>query len=622
MRLKTDQLGDTLAFAHDSAGRLLSRDYRTRLDSPNSTIADTDTFTYDAASWMLTATSGRYSNDIALTYDTVGRKTSESFTMFGQTYTTTTQSNVVGRVSKLIYPDAREVTRTYTARGQLEKIIADLTTLDERGYDTLGRMTSSVYANGVSESRTYNADNTLASIQFSGAPIGDLSYTWDANHNKTSEDISGTMSGYAFTASYDVDDRLTGWDRADTALDQAWLLSPVGDWNEFSENDVNQTRTHGLAHELLTVDTKPVNHDPKGNQVSIPAILRSQSPTANSHPLALAWDFDNRLASADTNDDGIDDVFYRFDALGRRVFRDDGTDATVYVQNAQQTLADYASGASPSSPTYTYVWGEYIDELVTRTDASGANRYYHRNQQYSVTALTDEVVTVTERYAYDAYGTPTITNASGTTLTTSVENNRYTYTGREYDVALGLYHYRARMYDAGAGRFCSRDPIGFNGSRWLLYEYVEGQPLIAVDPSGLASPEECASISRRMTSVRKRIQRRNEDLSLDKLSLPETHPGDRLKPSLSRRGHRVLISKDKALLAKLVAEYAVKCGGDAPNCPEIRLHPVPVLVPVLVVPQVVAPPEPWWPKWLRPGIPSFPVFIMPIIVHPGGPNVA
>ena len=85
VRVKTDQLGDTVTFHYDTAGRLLSRDYRTRVNSPAGTIADTDTFTYDAASRMLTATSGRYSNDIAFTYDTVGRKTSEYFTMFGQT---------------------------------------------------------------------------------------------------------------------------------------------------------------------------------------------------------------------------------------------------------------------------------------------------------------------------------------------------------------------------------------------------------------------------------------------------------------------------------------------------------------------------------------------------------
>ncbi len=57
---------------------------------------------------------------------------------------------------------------------------------------------------------------------------------------------------------------------------------------------------------------------------------------------------------------------------------------------------------------------------------------YRRNQgsqQFSVVALTDSGGTIKERYAYTAYGTPTITDASGTTLNATAEGNRITYTG-------------------------------------------------------------------------------------------------------------------------------------------------------------------------------------------------
>lgn len=90
-------------------------------------------------------------------------------------------------------------------------------------------MTSSSCDNGVSESRTYKDDNTVASINFTGAAIGNLGYTWDANLNKTAETISGVISGYGFTAGYDNAGRLISWNRSDSTLDQAWNLSPVGD---------------------------------------------------------------------------------------------------------------------------------------------------------------------------------------------------------------------------------------------------------------------------------------------------------------------------------------------------------------------------------------------------------
>ena len=470
----TDQLGDTVTYNYDDAGRLLSKDFRTKGNSPSGTISDSDSFTYDASGRMLTAVCGRYNNTVTYTYDAAGHKLTESLTIAGQTYTSETQYDAAGRVSLLIYPDASEVSRDYTARGQLETISLDSTTIDTRAYDDGGRMTSSSYNNGVSESRTYNNDNTVASINYTGAAIGNLSYTWDANLNKTSETIGGVMSGYGFTAGYDDEDRLTSWDRSDTTLDQAWNLSPVGDWNSITQNSTVQNRTHGPVHELLTAASESLTYDAKGNMTLIPSSLR---PTASS--LTMSWDFSNKLRGADTDDDGIEDVFYLWDALGRRVGRTANSATTIYFQDGQQTLADYVSGTSASSPTYIYLFASYIDEIVLRR-GSGL-LYYHRNQQYSITAITNGSAAVIERYAYSAYGTPTITGGSGSIITTSAISNRYAYTGREWDVALALYHYRARMYDPVAGRFVSRDPIGFVDGENLYTNYIS---LNQTDSSG------------------------------------------------------------------------------------------------------------------------------------------
>jgi len=343
-------------------------------------------------------------------------------------------------------------------------------------------MLTSAYNNGVSETRAYNNDNTLASINFTGAPIGNLSYNWDANKNKTSEGITGTMSGYGFdvgTSGYDDEDRLVAWNRDDNNLDQAWNLSLVGDWNSVTENASTQSRTHGPTHELLTAAGQAITHDAKGNQTILPAMLRP-----GSDPLSLQWDFENKLISADTDNDSVADATYQWDALGRRVGRDDGTTVTVFVQSGQQTIADYTSGTAAASPTYNYVYASYIDEPVMRAGTGGL-RYYHRNQQYSITALTSGGGAVTERYAYSAYGTPTITDAAGTARTTSAEDNRYLYTGREWDENLDLYHYRARMYDPVSGRFCSRDPIGYWFSTNNLYSYTNASPLIWMDFTGM-----------------------------------------------------------------------------------------------------------------------------------------
>jgi RHS repeat-associated protein len=382
----------------------------------------------------------------------------------------------------LIYPNTSEVTRTYTARGQLETIRLGTTTIDTRTYDDGGRMTASSYNNGVSESRSYNNDNTLATINYTGASIGNLAYTWDANKNKTAETISGVMSGYGFSAAYDFEDRLTSWNRADSTLNQSWNLSPVGNWNSITENASTQNRTHSPANEILTAASQDVFHDPKGNMTLIPSSLR---PTASS--LSLKWDFNNKLRAADTNNDSTDDVFYLWDALGRRVGRTAGGSTTIYFQNDQQTLADYVAGTSSSAPAFTYIWGSYIDELVLRTSSAG-NYYFHRNQQYSIIAATTSAGAIAERYAYTAYGQLAFFNASGTPIAGSAIDNRYTYTGREWDNSLALYHYRARMYDSFAGRFCTRDLLGYFDGDNLYAAYWN---LIGMDPTGNTLETQC-----------------------------------------------------------------------------------------------------------------------------------
>ena len=80
-------------------------------------------------------------------------------------------------------------------------------------------------------------------------------------------------------------------------------------------------------------------------------------------------------------------------------------------------------------------------------------------------------------YSYDAFGRITESGIGG-------GDNSYTYTAREYDTETGLYYYRARYYDPKAGRFITRDPIGFTGGI-NQYAYVGNNPVNWVDPDGL-----------------------------------------------------------------------------------------------------------------------------------------
>ena len=474
LQLRTDQNGDTQTLVYDMASRLLQRDYRTKANSPSGTIADSDVMTYDTASRLLTGHSSRYDNTIGRTYDNVGRVATESLTIASRTYTVSHEYDLRSMRKKTTYPNGSTWERSYTARRQLHETQWNSNVIDTRSYDDGGRLTDSAYGNGVTNHFAYRNDNLLSSISHTHPggtattrQVGTYSYTWDANKNKTKETISGQIPGYSFDTTlgvdpdgYDDEDRLIYYKRQSVTDPQLWSLSLVGDWTSHDSFGVVQDRTHSATHEVESVEINStienLQHDVKGNVTSIPA---------NAHPflIGLTWDFDNQLVSADVDDDQTADVTFEYDVLKRRVARTPtvGT-ARVYIHAGNQIIADYDRGASSTStPAYRYVWGSYIDEPILRIQGSSTVRYYHRNQQYSTTAITNSTGLVVERYVYTAYGGLQVLSPFGGLKSWSDNSNRYTYTGREWDNTIHLYNFRARQYSPHLGRFLTRDPLGY-----------------------------------------------------------------------------------------------------------------------------------------------------------------
>jgi RHS repeat-associated protein len=63
----------------------------------------------------------------------------------------------------------------------------------------------------------------------------------------------------------------------------------------------------------------------------------------------------------------------------------------------------------------------------------------------------------------------------------AIKRFRYLYTGQEYDEDIGLYNYRARLYDSDLGRFLTPDPKRQGPSP---YVYVNNNPVNLIDPTG------------------------------------------------------------------------------------------------------------------------------------------
>jgi RHS repeat-associated protein len=157
---------------------------------------------------------------------------------------------------------------------------------------------------------------------------------------------------------------------------------------------------------------------------------------------------------------------------------------------------DVASTSTPSQPIIASPNESLDDSSITTSILTGP---FCCNQQYSVTAITTSTSAIAERYAYTAYGQPTILNASGLPLApqSSTLSNRYSYTGREWDATLGLHHFRARWMSPNAGRFLGRDPIGYEGSEWGLYELLDSHVLTFQDAFGLHKCRVCTEEQQR-----------------------------------------------------------------------------------------------------------------------------
>lgn len=218
-------------------------------------------------------------------------------------------------------------------------------------------------------------------------------------------------------------------------------------------------------------------YDNNGNQAE------RTLPNGTDKTWTQSWDYENRLIKLEKiKGSERKTVMFKYDPFGRRIEKEIETvkggviktQTYTYVYDNEDIVQETFIKADSTTETTYYTHGPGIDEPLAM-ERNGAYYYYHADGLGSITAITNASKAVVQSYTYDSFGVPKPSTSF---------RNAYTFTSREWDSETGMYFYRARYYDPMAGRFISKDPIGFAGGDMNLYGYVWNKPMDLIDPYG------------------------------------------------------------------------------------------------------------------------------------------
>ena len=406
---------------------------------------------------------------------------------------------------------------SYDAAGRMSSV-KSFNQTNVFSYDGEGKLSKQINHNGTSTSYIWNDNRGWpTSIVHSKGTIPFATYALEYDQGaNTVGNLSKTTELYGNSVSYEYDAlyRLTSETRA-------------------GANAYSNTYGYDLAGNLLTLNSLPFADYDDANKISnlsggdLVNDLDGEliSVTGAGIPAStFSWNTQGGLSGLTS---GSTTVSYKYDALGHRVMQQQGSIKRFYIYAGSQLLGEMENNAT----RVAYTWGtdglvserlfgalavyatvsapgvvDHSHAISKELDDTGVSGYatasqspigvkpqpigdltlwYHYGPQAETRYLTDQQGNISDSYLYDGYGKPIFAS--------SVYYNPHRYGGKfGYHSNLnpaGLLLAGARWYSPHLKRWVSRDPIRYNGGV-NLYEYVLGNPVNLVDPSGLEAGDD------------------------------------------------------------------------------------------------------------------------------------
>lgn len=367
-----------------------------------------------------------------------------------------------GNVLGVVDPTGKSTQYTYDNNNNLKTVSHGNEILATYGYNTDQTISNIGYKNGINISYNYDKDKnvtSLSQIASDGKEINSFGYTYDNNGNQLSKTENGSTINYT----YDKLNRLL------SAGTDSFTYDNVG--NRKTWNKQKETITYGYdQNNRLTTLTSlksgsiVYNYDKNGNQLT--------SSDGNTY----TYDGFNQLKSVTlANGQWMEN---EYDAFGLRVAAyENGTRSDFTYDRGNIITEENGSGNLVSRSIRGL-------QIVAKENPVGAISYYLNNAHGDVSKLVNENGEVLNSYEYDAFG--------NTSKYTEKIQNRFQYSGEQFDKMTGQYYLRARFYDPTVGRFVTEDTYRgqLNDTMSLnLYTYCSNNPVNLIDPSGHMSVE-------------------------------------------------------------------------------------------------------------------------------------
>ncbi|OMH39304.1 putative Ig domain-containing protein [Motiliproteus sp. MSK22-1] len=357
-----------------------------------------------------------HSGDIDWTYDHRGNLSSKHYRIEGISYSLEYAYDLDGNLTQISYPSGRLVNYLRDSAGRISAI----TTQEQAGatvdpvvsgvsYLPFGPMTSYSYANGVSQTLSYDQDYRVQNIASIGThPILDRSYGYDANSNITTlADVLEPNNNQLFD--YDNINRLISADGAYGQL--TYDYDGVGNRVAKTETRVGVplSETYIYApdsNQLQQVDyltgaslaTRSFDYNANGNLTKDSYI---GGPVRD-----LSYNQANRYLAADLN--GTPRADYRYNSLGQRTVKiAQGYLKTLgdhYHYDENGTLLAVTDRNGSLKREYLYLENLKVAVLVETDTANEWDEFDTRspNSPPSIISIAGTTALVAQPYAYDA----------------------------------------------------------------------------------------------------------------------------------------------------------------------------------------------------------------------------